>query len=89
MPSVIGTSPKRSPGLRSPTTRWIPSTSLHGLDSALEQGEQRPPFALVRGVLAGDEADVGRRARQQLPALGAQGGEVRDVLDLLRCDHGA
>ena len=42
---------------------WNPVDQLHGLDSALEQGEQRLPFALVRGVVAGDEADVGRRAR--------------------------
>jgi hypothetical protein len=60
---------------------------LHDLDVALEQREQRPSVALVRRILAGGEADVRGGAREPLPALGAQRGEVGDALDLLGRDH--
>ena len=83
---MIGTSPINSPGLRSPTMRGIPSTSLT-TSMALEQGEERTAIALVRRVVAGGEADVRRRAREALPAFGAQGGEVGNPLDFLRGDH--
>ena len=54
---------------------------LDRLDAAFEQGEERTAVALVRRVLARSEADVRGRAREPLPALGAQGGEVRDPLN--------
>ena len=62
---------------------------LDRLDAALEDGEERPPVALVCGVLAGDEGDVGRGPGQLVQMVGAQLGEQRDLRDLLRCDHGA
>ena len=60
---------------------------LDRLDAAFEQREERSALALVRRVLARCEADVRGRAREPLPAFWAQGGEVRDALDLLGRDH--
>ena len=60
---------------------------LHRLDAALEQGEQRALLALVRGVLPGHEADVGRRPGQALAIRGAQAGEDRDPADLFGRHH--
>ena len=60
---------------------------LDGLDPALEHREQGPLAALVRGVLAGHETDVGRGARDH-GALGlVEGREERDAGDLVVRDH--
>ena len=57
------------------------------LDPTLEHAEQRPLVALVHGVLAGAERDVGRDATEPL-AVGRL--EIREHLeppDLLRGHH--
>ena len=87
VPSVIGTSPKTSPGSRSPTTRSIPSVELDRLDATVEQGEERALAALGRRELAGQEADVGRRAGEPLALGRAERGEDRDSGDLLGGHH--
>ena len=76
VPSAIGTSPKRSPASRSPTTRSIAVDELDRLDRAVEHREERALAALVRGVLAGRERDVGRSAREPL-AVGLGRGRRR------------
>ena len=85
VPSVIGTSPKISPGPRSPTTRSIPSTSL--VASMRPSSTAKSAFvAFVRRVLARHEADVGRRVAQPLALIRAQSSEDFDPTDLL-CRH--
>ena len=56
MPSVIGTSPKMSPGARVADDALDPVDELDGLDATLEHGEERALVALVRGVLARQRA---------------------------------
>ena len=87
MPSVIGTSPKTSPGFRSPTDRLDPVFDLDGLDAALEQREERALVTGIRGVFAGSEGDVGRRARQALPVGGIEAGKDPDPRDLVGGHH--
>ena len=48
VPSVIGTSPKMSPGSRRPTIRSMPSTDLDDLDASVDQAEERSLPALLR-----------------------------------------
>jgi hypothetical protein len=59
----------------------------HRLDPALEHREQRALGALVRGVLARDERDVGRHPRQPLTSGGVERLEQRDLPDLVCGDH--
>ena len=66
VPSVIGTSPKMSPGLALADDPLDPVDELDRLDAALEHGEERALAALVRRVLARHEADVGRRPGKPL-----------------------
>ena len=84
VPSTIGTSPKTSPGRRSPTTRSIAVDGADRLDAPLQHGEQRPLGALVRRVLSGHQAHVGGHARETLELVGIEIGEERDTADLLR-----
>ena len=87
VPSTIGTSPKTSPGLPLADDALDPVDELDRLDPALEHGEQRALAALVRRVLARDEADV-RRQPAKLLALGrVERREERDLPDLLRRHH--
>ena len=67
MPSVIGTSPKTSPGVPLSDDALDPVDELDRLDPAFEQGEERALAAFRRRVLAGHEADVGGGARELLP----------------------
>ena len=62
---------------------------LDRLDLALEHREQRPPVALVGGVLAGREADVGRSPREARLRGSIELCEDGDPTDLLRSDHRA
>ena len=87
MPSVIGTSPKISPGSRAADHALDALGQLHRLDPPVEHGEQRGLAALRRGVLARGEADVRRQARELLALVGVEPGEERDLRDLLRGDH--
>ena len=88
VPSTIGTSPKMSPGRRSPTTRSIPSTSLTASMRPSSTREERALAALVRRVLARRERDVRRRPRKPLALRRAERGEDRDGGDLVRRHHG-
>jgi hypothetical protein len=65
-----------------------PVDDLDRLDAALEDREQRALGALVRGVLARRERDVGRCPREPLALLRAEAGEDRDGGDLPRRHHG-
>ena len=57
------------------------------LDATLEHGEERALVALVRGVLARGQADVGGDARQPLAVGGLERSEDRDLRDLVRRHH--
>ena len=59
-----------------------------GLDATLEDREQRALGALVRGVLARREADVGRHPRQLLTLGRVERCEQRHATYLVRSDHG-
>ena len=87
VPSVIGTSPKMSPGRALADDALDPVDKLDRLDAALEHGEERALVALVRGVLARHEADVGRRAGKPLALGSAESREDRDSGDLVRRHH--
>ena len=56
-----------------------PVDELDRLDPPVEHGEERALAALVRGVLAGRERDVGRRAREPLALGVGEPGEDRDA----------
>ena len=80
-------------GVSLPDLRLDPVLDLDGHDAALEQREERAVVAGVRGVLAGCERDIGRRARQPLPVGGIEIGEDPDPCDLVgghhaRCSQG-
>jgi hypothetical protein len=64
-----------------------PVDELDRLDATLEHGEQRPLAAFVHGVLAGDEADVGRHPGELHELLRLERCEQRDRADLLRRHH--
>src|SRR5262249_40550727 len=89
-PSVIGTSPKMSPGCRSPTTRSTPSTSftasIRPPDPTGGQGEQRAGLGLLSGVFAGCERDICRHPREPLARVLIELGEDLDPADFL-CGH--
>ena len=53
-----------------------PVDELDRLDAALEHGEERALVALVRRVLARDEADVGRRAREPLALVRTSAAKI-------------
>ena len=84
---VIGTSPKTSPGRRSPRTRSIPSTFLVASMRPVEHREERPFRALLGRELAGDEVDVGGDARQPLARGLVEALEDLDRADLVRGHH--
>ena len=54
------------------------------LDLPLEHGEERPLVALVGGVLARAQVDVGCDAADVLAIGGVEAGEDADLPDLLR-----
>ena len=87
MPSVTGTSPKRSPGLRMPIRALDPVDHPGRLDLPLEHGEERPLVSLVGGVLARAQVDVGCGAADALAIGGVEAGEHADLPDLLRRHH--
>ncbi len=64
-----------------------PVDELYRLDATLEQGEERALAALVHGVLARHEADVGRCTGKPLTLGSAEGREDRDSSDLLGRHH--
>ena len=74
-------------GVSLPDDRLDPVFDLDGLDAALEQREERALVAGIRGVLAGWEGDVGRRARQALLVRGIEAGKDRDPRDLVGGHH--
>ena len=65
-----------------------PVDILDGLDTTLEEPEERLLAPLVRRVLAPPEGDVRRGACEALPLPGSQPREDRDPGDLLRRHHG-
>ena len=60
---------------------------LGDLGTPLDDHEQRPLVALVREVLAGQQADVLHRLRQVLERLRRQGLEDRDATESVDGDH--
>ena len=87
VPSVIGTSPKTSPGLALADGALDAVDELDDLDATLEQAEERALVALVRGVLARREADVGCGAGEPLALRRVEPREDRDPGDLLGRHH--
>ena len=65
-----------------------PVRGLDGLDSPFEQPEQGALAALVRRVLARNQADVGNGARKPLALRFTELREDRDPSDLFGSDHG-
>jgi hypothetical protein len=65
VPRTIGTSPKTSPGSRSPTT-IDPVDRSHRFDPPLEHSKQRAIVACVRRVLTRHQADVRRNPGKTL-----------------------
>src|SRR5919109_3622303 len=69
VPSVIGTSPKISPGLRSPTTRSIPSTSFVASmrPSSTAKSAPSPPSCAAYSPGTRLTSAAARLSRSQLP----------------------
>ena len=88
VPSVIGTSPKMSPGLRTPTTRAMPSACLTGSIRPSSTAKSARSLPSSAAYSPGDEADVGRRARDPLALRLVEAREERDPGDLVCRDHG-
>ena len=88
VPSAIGTSPKISPGSRDADDALDPVDDLDRLDAPLEHGEQRALVALVGGVLARQQRDVGGGAGQLLALGVAELREQCDLGDLVGRHHG-
>jgi hypothetical protein len=64
-----------------------PVDELDRLDVPFEQPEERALAALVNRVLARREADVGRRAREPLALVGAEGRKDRHAGNLVGRHH--
>jgi hypothetical protein len=75
------------PGSRQPSVRSTPVEMLDDLELAGQHRVERPLAALVHGVLAGMEPDVGGGAHQPVDVNVGQAREQRDGANFVRCQH--
>ena len=89
VPSVIGTSPKTSPGCRSPTTRSIPSTSLTASirPSSRPKSARPPPSCTAYSPGTSRMSAAARESRSRSAA--SSSAKIVERGDLVGRHHGA